>query len=182
MSSLTSVEDCTIWPTMPTMAWMIAPAIRATAAFCIGRIWSSLGSVWRTPATLWAAARRHIGAAADRGYALALIARAAQVGEHGEDAAVAVLALRDVELAQHMADVRLDRALAEEQPLGDPAVGQPLGHQSEDLPLALGELGERPVGARRRDEPPDDLRVERRAAAGNPLGRREELLHLEDAV
>src|SRR4051794_35722096 len=116
MSSLTLVEACTIWPTMPPMAWMIAPAISATAAFCVGRIWSSLGIVWGTPATLCIAARRHIGAAADRGYALAVIARAAQVGEHGEDAAVAVLALRDVELAQQMANVGFDRALADEQP------------------------------------------------------------------
>ena len=43
----------------------------------------------------------------------------AEVGQHGEDAAVAVLALGDVELAQHMAHVGLDRALADAQPLGD---------------------------------------------------------------
>src|SRR5215213_2802942 len=123
MSSLTLVEDCTIWPTMPPMAWMIAPAIRATAAFCVGRIWGSLGVFAGTPATLCIAARRRIGAAAVRGYALALIARGAHVGEHGEDPAVAVLALRDVELAQQVANVGFDRAIADEQPLGDPAVG-----------------------------------------------------------
>src|SRR5215204_3028899 len=105
MSSLTSVEACTTWPTMPPAAWMIAPAISATAAFCVVRISSSLGVVTGTPATLCPAARRRIGAAADCVYALALIARGAQVGQHGEHAAVAVLALRDVELAQHAANV-----------------------------------------------------------------------------
>src|SRR4029453_2898452 len=163
MSSVTSVDACTTWPTMPPTAWMIAPAISAMAAFCVVRISSSLRVVMDIT-KLGAVARRHIGAAAELAYALALIARRAQVCQHGEDAAVAVLALRDVELAQHVADMRLDRALADEQPLRDTTVGQSLGHQPQDLALALGELGERPVGARRRDQPPDDLRVERRAA------------------
>src|ERR671930_2235967 len=97
MSSLTSVEAWTTWPTMPPMAWMIAPAIRAMAAFCVGRISSSVGVVG-APATLCTAVGQRIGAAADPRYALALIARGAQVRQHGEDAAVAVLALWDVEL------------------------------------------------------------------------------------
>ena len=46
----------------------------------------------------------------------------AQVGEHGQDAAVAVFGVGDVELGEQPTHVGLDRALAEEQPLATPAL------------------------------------------------------------
>ena len=47
-----------------------------------------------------------------------------QVGQDREHAAVALVALRDVQFEQHVPHVRLDRALAEHQPLRDAGVGQ----------------------------------------------------------
>ena len=47
----------------------------------------------------------------------------AQVGEHGQDAAVSVFGVGDVELGEQPAYVGLDRALAEEQPSGHAGVG-----------------------------------------------------------
>ncbi len=78
--------------------------------------------------------------------------------------------------------MRLDRALAQVEALGDPCVGQALCHQLEHLAFALRELGERIVFAPRRDEARDYLRVERRATLGNALGCSEELADLEHAV
>lgn len=45
--------------------------------------------------------------------------RRTQVGEDGEDSAVAVLALGQVELRENVAHVRLDRAFAQVEALGD---------------------------------------------------------------
>ena len=106
----------------------------------------------------------------------------AQMRQHGEDAAVAVLALGHAELQEQVAHVRLDRALAEVEALGDAGVRESLRHQLEHLALALGQLGERAVGARPRDEARDDLGVERRAALGDALRRGQELTDVEHAV
>src|ERR1700744_2906284 len=61
----------------------------------------------------------------------------ADMGQHRQDAAVPVLGVGDAELEQDVTDVGLHRALAEVQPLGDPGVGEPLGHQTQHLPLTL---------------------------------------------
>src|SRR3954467_15157952 len=47
----------------------------------------------------------------------------------------------DAELAQDRRDVVADRALRQEEPLGDLAVAQPLGHQGQHLELARGQPG-----------------------------------------
>ena len=52
----------------------------------------------------------------------------AQVGEDGEDAAVAILALRDAELHQHVAHVCFDGPFAQIEALGDADVGEALCH------------------------------------------------------
>ena len=100
----------------------------------------------------------------------------------GEHAAVRVAALGKAELHQQVAHVRLDRALAQHEPLGDPGVGETLGHQLEHLPLAIGELGQRIIVCRSRDEARDHLRIERRASACHSLGRREELGDFQHAI
>ena len=46
------------------------------------------------------------------------------------------------ELREDVPDVRLHGLLADEQPLGDPVVADPLGEQPQHLELALGELAE----------------------------------------
>ena len=58
-----------------------------------------------------------------------------------------------------MLDVRVDGALGDDQPLGDLPVGQSLGHQAGDLPLAAGQ----PAGPGRR---PGSLPPRRRLMAG----------------
>src|SRR4029078_8671165 len=45
----------------------------------------------------------------------------------------------DVELAEHVADVRLDGLLADAEPLGDVLVAEALGDQREDFALALAQ-------------------------------------------
>src|SRR4051794_13738257 len=46
-----------------------------------------------------------------------------------------------VELAEDVGEVGRDRLLSDEQPLGDLAVGQPLGEEAQDLGLARGQAG-----------------------------------------
>lgn len=95
---------------------------------------------------------------------------------------MSVLAIGKVELGEHMADVGLDRALAEIQALGDADVCKPLGHQLEHFALAVRQIGQRVVTASSRDEARHDLRIESRSALGDPFCRREELADLEDAI
>jgi hypothetical protein len=57
----------------------------------------------------------------------------------------------DVQLAEDVVDVRVDRPLGDEQPRADLPVGQPVGHQEGDLPFAPGQHGHQaspPVGRR----------------------------------
>ena len=62
--------------------------------------------------------------------------RGAQVGEHGEHAPVALGRVREPELAEDRADVRLDRLLRQPQLLRDARVRAALGDESEHLALA----------------------------------------------
>ena len=52
----------------------------------------------------------------------------ADVRDHGQHSAVAVLAVGDVELGEHVPHVRLDGALADEKALRDAGVGETFGH------------------------------------------------------
>ena len=61
----------------------------------------------------------------------------------------------------------LDRRLGDDQPLGDRAVGAALGHQRQHLALARGQRGRAGRGAAQ--QLPDHLRVDDRAAAGDPV-------------
>ena len=102
-------------------------------------------------------------------------------GEHGEHAAVVVLGGRQPELDEDVRDVLLDRALGDDQRLGDRGVRAALGHQPEHLALARGELVERAVVARA-EQLGDGLGVERRAALGDAADGVDELAHVGDAV
>src|SRR5687767_6110077 len=48
----------------------------------------------------------------------------------------------DAELAEHVANVRLDRLRADEEGAGDPFVPLALGEEAKDLPLPVRELRE----------------------------------------
>src|SRR5262245_30352601 len=68
-------------------------------------------------------------------------------GDHGEDAAVVVVGLVQVQLGEDGADVLLDGAFGDPQPPGDADVGASLGHQGEHLVFPRAEYGERVVAA-----------------------------------
>ena len=109
------------------------------------------------------------------------VVHGSEVGEDGQRPAVAVGILRDIEPEQYVAYVNLDRTLAQDEPLGDGVVGKTLGHQRQDLPLPLGQTRQWTTTGRR-NEPRDDLGVQRRAAKRDALRRGEELADLEDAI
>jgi hypothetical protein len=103
------------------------------------------------------------------------------VGEDGEDPAVVVAAFGEVELEENVVYVGLHGAFADDKPLRDTGVGEALRHELQYPPFTLGQ----PVQGTPRcggHEPGDDLRVECRAAVGDPLGRVEEVAHLEHPV
>src|SRR5580693_8119908 len=56
----------------------------------------------------------------------------------------------DLELGEDVGDVKLDGALADEQPCGDVAVAQPRHHQFEHLALTVAQLGQASPGRRLR--------------------------------
>ena len=107
---------------------------------------------------------------------------AAQVREHGEHAPVVLDRRREVELGEDRGDVLLDRALGDDQRLGDRRVRAALGHQAEHLALARGQRVERILAAAAAEQQRHDLRVERRAAAGDAAHRVGERVHVGDAV
>src|SRR5260221_6783887 len=50
-------------------------------------------------------------------------------------------AVRHLQLAQDVVDMALDCALADDQPLGNLGIGQPIGNQAQHLTLALAQCG-----------------------------------------
>src|SRR5947207_10328916 len=70
-------------------------------------------------------------------------------GQHGEDAAVAVAGVGDVQLLEDAAHVGLHGAFGEGQPRGYGCIGMALRDQCEDVVLAFGEHAERAVSAGR---------------------------------
>src|SRR2546426_417319 len=66
-------------------------------------------------------------------------ARSAQAGFAGSDHGLG--AVGDLQLAADVRDVVADRLQTQHQLLGDVLVGAAVGDQSQDLGLALGELG-----------------------------------------
>src|SRR4029453_1207856 len=105
----------------------------------------------------------------------------AEQREHGKDAAIVVLAVRQIELAEDRLDVALDGARAEKELLADRAVRAALGDEREDVALAVGQLLERRAAAAT-DERLHDLRVERGSARGDALDGADELGDVAHAV
>jgi len=84
----------------------------------------------------------------------------AEVGEHGEHAAVVVRRCLDVQLREDVADVALDGLWAEPEGAADALVRASFGDQDEDLAFAWGELVERVRLAAAADELIDDVSVD----------------------
>jgi hypothetical protein len=78
--------------------------------------------------------------------------------------------------------VLLHRPLGDLEALGDALVRAPFRHELEHLALAVGERAQRPVLRVARQQPRDDLRVERRAAGDDAPQRAGELVDVADAV
>ena len=60
----------------------------------------------------------------------------AEVGEDGEDASVFGLGRVELEFVEDAGDVFFDGGLADEEGLGDAAVGFAFGHRGEDVAFA----------------------------------------------
>src|SRR3954452_4027825 len=111
-----------------------------------------------------------------------LALRAAQEGEDGEHAPVVLARGSEAQLPEDARHVLLDRALGHDHTLRDGRIRAALRHQAEHLALARRELAERVGAAAPADELRDDLGIERGAARGDALYRRDELVHVRDAV
>src|SRR4051794_4106520 len=102
-----------------------------------------------------------------------------QEGQNGQDPPVVFIRGGQVQLAEDVGDVLLDRAGRDDQRAGDGGVGPALGHQAEDLLFSRGEGAERPVlpaGVLSPDQLGDDLAVERGPAPRDALDRADERL------
>jgi hypothetical protein len=102
-----------------------------------------------------------------RGLAAGACFGGAEVCKYREHTSVAVFALRDVELQQDVAHVRLDSSFAHVKALGDGGVAEAFGDECEHVPFAVGQLDERTFCADWCDEAPDDLWVEPGSALGD---------------
>jgi hypothetical protein len=78
--------------------------------------------------------------------------------------------------------VRLDGLWGEEEPLTDRLVGTALGHQREDLSLAIGQRLQRMVPAASAEQLRHHLGVDGGAAPRDPAHRVRELVDVRDPV
>src|SRR5215213_6686893 len=102
-------------------------------------------------------------------------------GEHGEDAAVVVFSVAEIQLLEDGLGVALDGSRAEVELSRDGAVGPAFGDEREHGALAVGEVvEERPAAPG--DEAVDDAWVERGASGGDALDGGDELGDVADAV
>ena len=65
------------------------------------------------------------------------VVKAVEVGEYGDDAAVGVVGLGDVEFREDVSDVCFDGALAHDEATGDSRVGQSFRHELQDAAFAV---------------------------------------------
>src|SRR6516225_3475381 len=105
-----------------------------------------------------------------------------QIGQDGQDAAVVVVGLLQVQLGEDRRGVLGDRALGDDQTGGDRRVGAAFGHQPKDLALARAQPGQRPFGGVAGQQARDDLGVHGCAPVGDPLDRVGELSAVEHPV
>jgi len=96
--------------------------------------------------------------------------------DDGEDAAVVLLCLLEVEFGEDAPYVLLDGTFADKEPVGDPGVGAPLGHEGQHLTLAGGQPGEGIVHALGGDKLVDEPRIDDRTSLDDPPQRVDELV------
>src|SRR5215207_11082558 len=102
-----------------------------------------------------------------RGMSLLLVG--VEEGEDSKYATVIVGCRRDFQFREDVLDVLLNGVLGDKQPFGDGLVRAPLGHESEDLPLALSELLKRVLTTTRSaHELRDDRRIEHGPSLRHP--------------
>jgi hypothetical protein len=106
-----------------------------------------------------------------------------EVGEDYEDTPMVVLVgLGELQLGHDAADVRLHGPLGQPESAGDPPVGASLGHQREDLVLAWREPVQPEQALPRRQQPDDDLVVERGPSGCDPVEGLEEVVDVKHPV
>jgi hypothetical protein len=105
----------------------------------------------------------------------------AEQREHGEDSAIVVLAVGEIELAEDSLYIALDRSSAEVEPFRDRAVRAALRDQRKHRSLAVGEIVQSRASPTA-DEGLDHVRVERRSAGCHALDGVDELGDVAHAI
>src|SRR6478735_8190873 len=134
---------CARWRTLTESTWRtpVRPSVRSNVAV-VGVAWARSVKPWAASAIrrAWSRVSWSMGGtepdrtdtrgAPGSGQVQQLLAHGVHDGLH---------ARVQLQLLQDVADVVLDRVLGDEELLGDLTVVEPLGHEPEDLELALGE-------------------------------------------
>lgn len=102
--------------------------------------------------------------------------------EYGKDPAMGSRIGLEVELREDPAGVGLDGARADVELLRDPLVGVALGKEGEDLSFLRREPVHRIGATRGVEHDPNNLRVDRRLAIGDPMSCIDQLLGSGDAL
>ena len=116
------------------------------------------------------------------GHAAARRHPALSESEHGQHALVLGPVAADVELAEDRRHVLLHGGRPDGQPLRDPVVGQPFGHQRQHLALARRQRLQRVRPPAPAEHPRDHLGVQRRAAATHRPHGVDEVAQVRDPV
>ena len=95
-----------------------------------------------------------------------------EVGEDREHPAVIPVTLGQAQFQEDVADVLLDRTVADHQLPGDRGVRPALGHQPQHLPLPRRQLGQHILLTAAAEQLRHHLRVQRGAAPGRPAAPR----------
>jgi hypothetical protein len=106
----------------------------------------------------------------------------AEIAEDGEHAQVVRGPVAEPELGEDPRHMTLDGGHGYHQLIGNAVIGSSLGHQAENLPLAIGQVVDRVVLVAASDEPADDLSIDHRAARGDAPDRVGEDLDLGYAL
>ena len=111
-----------------------------------------------------------------------MTASGVEPGEHGEDSAMVVGRLQEVELRQDARDVGLDRLLVEHELPRDRRVGASLRHEAEHLAFSRGEPAESVLRLMLPEQRADDVRVEDGAPFGHRGQRVDQRRHVQHVI
>src|SRR6266508_1720435 len=106
----------------------------------------------------------------------------AKVGEYGADAPVVGGGGGETELADDVADVGLDRVRCDQEPFRDAAIGQPLGHERQDLAFSGCGLIEWAALPGVADQLGDKARIDDDLARGDAFESGDEVVDVEYPV